>query len=201
MKLRLRSTSSKETLKIDVPSDCTLPQLKQIIAERIGIVASSSSASGSSAVTVSLNRRDELIGSPDESLQSLGVASGDLLFYAADSSVFLPQSQTVGFGSSQPVPSSDIGIVDCGNSGGLEDGKAAAVEVEGSGVRVWDEEMADSGNETLELEESGVGVEEESMVVDFQIDVNAKRRSMPHFLKNVCKEGEVVVLSGYRLWL
>ncbi|KAG4984373.1 hypothetical protein AAZX31_10G242900 [Glycine max] len=85
MKLRLRSLESKETLKIEVPdSCCSLQQLKDTVSHTI-----SSSSSSSSSVHLSLNRKDEIHApSPDEPLQSLGVAAGDLIFYSLNPTAF-----------------------------------------------------------------------------------------------------------------
>ncbi|XP_039156182.1 F-box protein SKIP22-like [Eucalyptus grandis] len=79
-KLRLRplEANSKDTLKLDVPDPCSLPQLRCILAGRL-----SPPPPPGSSFRLSLNRTDEL-QSPDpaRSLQSLGLASGDLLYYS-----------------------------------------------------------------------------------------------------------------------
>ncbi|KAJ7967605.1 F-box protein SKIP22-like [Quillaja saponaria] len=72
MKLRLRSLETKETLRVEVPSPCSLQGLKETLARVI------SSSSSSSNLHLSLNRKDEIqASSPEESLQSLGIAAGD----------------------------------------------------------------------------------------------------------------------------
>ncbi|PNY17474.1 F-box protein skip22-like [Trifolium pratense] len=100
MKLRLRSLESKETLKIEVPDPCSINQLKSTISQTIP------SPSSSSSLHLSLNRKDEINASSlndNESLNSLGIASGDLIFYTFNPNVFsietlphkpTPQQQT-----------------------------------------------------------------------------------------------------------
>ncbi|RDX79380.1 F-box protein SKIP22, partial [Mucuna pruriens] len=81
MKLRLRSLGSKETLKIEVPDSCSLQQLKDTVSHTI--------SSSSSSLHLSLNRNDEIhASSPHESLHSLGVAAGDLIFYSLNPTAF-----------------------------------------------------------------------------------------------------------------
>ncbi|KAL9682799.1 hypothetical protein QQ045_014608 [Rhodiola kirilowii] len=201
MKLRVRSMASKDTLKIEVPSDCTLHQLKQVISDRIG--------SASSALTVSLNRKDELFGSPEEPLHSLGVASGDLLFYTTDSSVLVPKTLTLGAessGSSQRVAVAfDVGMVDCGNSeavceaNAVDDSKESRIEEsEVERTQFGDAVMADvKFNETLQFEDSEVRPNDK-MEVDLPEDVTVTRQSTPYFLSNL-KDGQGNVLSGHSL--
>ncbi|GAB2286951.1 hypothetical protein Dimus_021338 [Dionaea muscipula] len=87
MKLRIRSLESKETLKIEVPDACTLQQLKQSLFARLSL--SSSSSTVPENLFLSLNRKDELCGSsPQDSIQSLGVASGDLIYYSVNPYAF-----------------------------------------------------------------------------------------------------------------
>ncbi|KAL1296157.1 hypothetical protein AAHE18_19G263300 [Arachis hypogaea] len=89
MKLRVRSLESKETLKIEVPNCCSLQQLKDTISHVI-------SSSSSSSLHLSLNRKDEIhASSPDDSIQSLGIASGDLVFYTLNPTAFSPETQTL----------------------------------------------------------------------------------------------------------
>ncbi|KAH9619581.1 hypothetical protein KSS87_013165, partial [Heliosperma pusillum] len=91
MKLRLRSLESKETHKIEVPNTCNLQQLKQIL--HLQLFPSSSSSTLQHNLFLSLNRKDELFGfSPDESLQSLGITSGDLIYFTQNPNVFSSQN-------------------------------------------------------------------------------------------------------------
>lgn len=84
MKLRLRSFESKETLKFEVPDPCSLQQLKYTISTIIP-----SPSSSSSSLHLSLNRKDEInTSSPTDSLHSIGIAGGDLIFYTFNSNAF-----------------------------------------------------------------------------------------------------------------
>ncbi|XP_024020941.1 F-box protein SKIP22 [Morus notabilis] len=78
MKLRVRSFDSKEILRIDITNDSSLQQLKEAIAQAIP-------SSYPSSLRLSLNRTDELrSSSSDDSLLSLGIAAGDLIFYSVE---------------------------------------------------------------------------------------------------------------------
>ncbi|XP_059446159.1 F-box protein SKIP22-like [Corylus avellana] len=85
MKLRIRSLESKQTLKVEIPTPSTLQQLKQTLSQSI---------SSSSSIYLSLNRKDELhASSPEASLQSLGITSGDLIFFTLNPTGFSSSSQ------------------------------------------------------------------------------------------------------------
>lgn len=100
MKLRLRSIETKETIRIELPTPCSLQQLKQILSQRF---ASSSSAS----IHLSLNRKEELLSSSsEETLQSLGVISGDLVFFSVNPNSFSCQSLALRFNAFQ-IPMSE----------------------------------------------------------------------------------------------
>ncbi|XP_075674108.1 F-box protein SKIP22-like [Castanea sativa] len=89
MKLRLRSLESKQTIKIELPNpSSTLQQLKQTLSQSL-------SSSSSSSLHFSLNRKDELhASSPEATLQSLGITSGDLIFFTHNPTAFSSQSQS-----------------------------------------------------------------------------------------------------------
>ncbi|KAM7258286.1 hypothetical protein ACFE04_014027 [Oxalis oulophora] len=80
MKLRLRSIESNETLRLELPS-CpppTLHQLQQLLFQSI-----SPPPSSSTGLYLSFNRKDPIIAaSDDDTLLSLGVTSGDLLYFS-----------------------------------------------------------------------------------------------------------------------
>ncbi|GAU14966.1 hypothetical protein TSUD_47610 [Trifolium subterraneum] len=111
MKLRLRSLESKETLKIEVPDPCSIHQLKSTISHTIP----SPSSSSSSSLHLSLNRKDEINSSSpndNESLHSLGIAAGDLIFYTFNPNAFsretlphkpTPQQQTNSNDNDPPI--------------------------------------------------------------------------------------------------
>ncbi|KAI3774647.1 hypothetical protein L1987_49206 [Smallanthus sonchifolius] len=83
MKLRLRSFETKETLKVEIPNPCSLQNLIELISEKL------SSPSLSSTVYFSLNRKDLLTtNSPEESIQSIGITSGDLIYYTTNTNGF-----------------------------------------------------------------------------------------------------------------
>lgn len=82
MKLRLRSLESKETLKIEVPDPCSFQQLQFTISQTIP-------SSSSSSIHLSLNRKDEIKAtSPNDSLHSIGITAGDLIFYTFNPNAF-----------------------------------------------------------------------------------------------------------------
>ncbi|XP_043711447.1 F-box protein SKIP22-like [Telopea speciosissima] len=88
MKLRVRALESKETLKIETPSPCSLQDLKNAVAEKISSLPET--------LHLSLNRKDEIPeSSPEESLQSLGITSGDLIFYTLNPNGFSGGTSTV----------------------------------------------------------------------------------------------------------
>ncbi|XP_059653073.1 F-box protein SKIP22-like [Cornus florida] len=84
MKLMLRSFETKVTLRIEVPNSCSLQHLKAVILQRI---------SSSSSIHLSLNRKDELHGSSQHTLQSLGIISGDLIFFTLNPNGFSSKTQ------------------------------------------------------------------------------------------------------------
>ncbi|XP_057495920.1 F-box protein SKIP22-like [Actinidia eriantha] len=89
MKLKLRSLETKETTKIEVPTPCSLQHLKEVISQRV-------SSSSPDSVHLSLNRKDELLGSsPHDSLQSLGIISGDLIFFTFNPNAFIVSSENL----------------------------------------------------------------------------------------------------------
>ena len=102
MKLRIRSSNTKETIRVEIPSSSSLRDLKNLIACRLtSEIPSSASLISPDAVHLSLNRTEEL---PDETLGTLGIASGDLLFYTLGDSRFSPPSSSIASGSSHTRP-------------------------------------------------------------------------------------------------
>ncbi|KAK2968919.1 hypothetical protein RJ640_018611 [Escallonia rubra] len=89
MKLRLRSLETKDTHKLEVPTPCSIQQLRQLLLQKIA------AASPSTSIQFSLNRKDDLFASPDESLQSLGVTSGDLIFFTLNPNGFSSQNPQI----------------------------------------------------------------------------------------------------------
>ncbi|XP_027162875.1 F-box protein SKIP22-like [Coffea eugenioides] len=106
MKLRIRSFGTKETLRIEVPIPCSLQQLKDIISQTLRPSTSSSPPAPSDSIHLSLNRKEEIqSSSPNEdTLQSLGITSGDLIFYTLDPSRF-SSSESLIPNSQEPISS------------------------------------------------------------------------------------------------
>ncbi|KAK1275233.1 putative F-box protein [Acorus gramineus] len=73
---------SKETVKIEAPPSSTVDDLKTLIAQEL------SPPPPPSSLRLSLNRKDEIGSSPDESLSSVGLTSGDLVFYSVNPDAF-----------------------------------------------------------------------------------------------------------------
>ncbi|KAL0384336.1 UNVERIFIED_CONTAM: F-box protein SKIP22 [Sesamum radiatum] len=183
MKLRLRSFESKETLKIEAPDSCSLPQLKQIVSQALPNSPSPAS------IRLSLNRKDELQSDGGDSLHSLGIAAGDLVFYSIEQGVSSNSQNSIppeadstpepGFKDSEcptsltaqntlpEAQSSDCVILDSQKEKILDRGSEM-------GVTVDDMEVDDEGNEN-----SCDGVLAE--VVD-------KSFSVPGFLRKVFME-------------
>ncbi|CAL9144970.1 unnamed protein product [Musa hybrid cultivar] len=103
MKLRIRSVASKETLRIQAPDPSSLHDLKTLIARALSSSSSISIPPGS--IRLSLNRKDELLPpSPHDSLHSLGLTSGNLIFF-----YIVPASQTLAPSpSSAPAPEGTV---------------------------------------------------------------------------------------------
>ncbi|KAK9000646.1 hypothetical protein V6N11_081135 [Hibiscus sabdariffa] len=81
MKLRLRNYDSKETQRIQVTPTCSFLQLQEALFASL--------PSPPSSLCFSLNAKDRLHApSPDTSLQSLGVAPGDLIYYSLNPNAF-----------------------------------------------------------------------------------------------------------------
>nr|DAD48234.1 TPA_asm: hypothetical protein HUJ06_018171 [Nelumbo nucifera] len=81
MKLRVRCLESKETFKIETPSPFSLQDLKSAISGKVSSLPET--------LHLSLNRKDKIDdSSPQASLQSLGINSGDLIFYTINPNDF-----------------------------------------------------------------------------------------------------------------
>lgn len=116
MKLRLRSLESKQTHRLEIPNTTNFQQLKEAIILQLFPSSSSSSSSQQHNLLLSLNKKDEIRGSsPDVSLQSLGVTSGDLIYYSINPFAFsspipdLPRGQ---LHDSRKISTNNAEIVD-----------------------------------------------------------------------------------------
>ncbi|KAL6211825.1 hypothetical protein ACLB2K_017048 [Fragaria x ananassa] len=187
MNLRLRSLETKETLRLEVPNLCSLNHLKQSLSESI-------SAAPSSSLRLSLNRRDELLASsPDASLASLGVTSGDLIFYSqtligdgASSSEAMAEDPRSG--SETLIGEGEALAEDPSFDSGMETLTGEGVSIaEDARYAVSDTQTLmdgrDSNSETLIGEGySGMEIDEESS------GVVRKKYSVPFFLRRVMRE-------------
>lgn len=128
MKVRLRSLENRETLGIEVPVPCSLRQFKLILSQRLP------SSPNPDSIHLSLNRVDEIqsLFPDEETLQALGIASGDLIFFVVGPEGFSSETLTTNSNSStQPSISlhqtgsrnsknSQLGYIDEPESSGLK---------------------------------------------------------------------------------
>ncbi|XP_054777581.1 F-box protein SKIP22-like [Prosopis cineraria] len=166
MKLRDRSLESKETLKIEVPDSCSLQQLKETLSRAI--------SSPSSSLHLSLNRKDEITASTaNESLHSIGIASGDLVFYSLNPNAFSLETALVHKPGPSETEHTDLVTQETPNqhssSGQMEVGET--------------DMMTDDISE-LEKPVISEGME----VIDGSVEVMGKNDSEPSFVKRVLRE-------------
>ncbi|WOH04823.1 hypothetical protein DCAR_0624235 [Daucus carota subsp. sativus] len=190
MKLRLRSIETNQTLKLEIPNSSSLLDLKQALCLQIN--------SSSDAIHLSLNRKEELLGeSSQQTLQSLGVISGDLLFFSVNSS----------FSSDPTRPSSEniqdsvnFSVVESDRVDNMKDESVNLNTHEGNCVNLdGDEKLVDSEtlgklddkNEgDLDSGDTRMGENAEFMEIDDEglyFDVG-KSLSVPGFLRKVFTE-------------
>ncbi|KAE8698568.1 hypothetical protein F3Y22_tig00110597pilonHSYRG00418 [Hibiscus syriacus] len=92
MKMRLRNYESKETQRIQLPSPCSFLQLQETL---FASLPSPPPHLSPSSVCFSLNAKDQLLApSPHTSLQYIGVASGDLIYFSLNPNAFSANSPT-----------------------------------------------------------------------------------------------------------
>lgn len=162
MKIRIQSEETKETMRFEIPDPCSFSDLKTLIASKL---SSSSNGLAPQSIRLTLNRKDELSpDSPSATLRSLGITSGDLIFFSFDPSLVL---DPMGIDSNEKVvPVAPI-------SGSVE-------ELLGSEKKL--EEGTSSQGETLDVDvEDGSELSEE----DVETFVIEKSSSVPCFLKRV----------------
>lgn len=193
MKLRLRSLESKETVRIEVPDQSTLQHLKETLLQTL------SSSFSADSLRLSLNRKDELRGSsPEDTLHSMGITSGDLLFFAFNPSGFSsqggtsiqsPQAPVPGASSSRPqVQGKQIQGIDCDlKKPRLENCHVVEHPPLSMGPESLGEEMT-TGSTVEEGEKILDSDCEEMDVEDEPIGVVEKKCSRPIFLRRVLKE-------------
>ncbi|GAV78816.1 F-box domain-containing protein/UN_NPL4 domain-containing protein [Cephalotus follicularis] len=84
MKLRLRSLETKDTIRVEIPFQSTLQHLHQTLSQSLSLPYPSS-------LYFSLNRKDSLhASSPHHLLSSLGITSGDLIYFSLNPTSFSP---------------------------------------------------------------------------------------------------------------
>ncbi|PUZ42078.1 hypothetical protein GQ55_9G555300 [Panicum hallii var. hallii] len=120
MKLRLRSMEARggggaavETHRVDLPPTATLADVKALLAAKI----SAAQPVPAESVRLSLNRSEELVSpDPAATLPALGLASGDLVFFAlspltvlAPPAQALPRNPSPGSGSAPTAMAGDGG--------------------------------------------------------------------------------------------
>lgn len=124
MKLRVRSLDSDKSFRIEIPNTSSLQELKQTIYQEL-----SSSSSSSPSLHLSLNRKDELQGtSPQDSLQSLGIISGDLIFYTSDPNRLCKQALTLPIPVQEPKSEERESLVLVVNGGNLSKGREKLID-------------------------------------------------------------------------
>lgn len=179
MKLRLRPFQSKETLKIEAPISCTLPHFRQILSETLPNSPSPAS------IRLSLNRKDYLHSDGADTLQSLGITAGDLIYFtieeaaaaAADSQIALPVAT-----DSAPTPrsecSSSLNTQNTLPGVGISDPAMPDSQKRKTlGVDSWTEVETESG---MEIDEEDSGIADESLEEDVD-----RSYSVPGFLRKV----------------
>ncbi|KAG2320922.1 hypothetical protein Bca52824_014135 [Brassica carinata] len=161
MKLRLRRHETRETLKLELPDSSTLHDLRRRINE-----------STPSSVHLSLNRKDELLASsPDDTLRSLGVTSGDLIYYSLVPSAFVASVDEIALASSSEGKSES-------------QNKAIVQDSIGIGFAATDVDMNIQDPE----EGSTSDLAPDPMDVEELAAAGSKRLSEPFFLKKILLE-------------
>jgi F-box protein 7 len=83
MKLRIRSIATKETISITITDTSSLRDLKTLIATSLANASTNPNPIAPDSIHLSLNRTDELLATnASDPLSSLGLTSGDLLFFS-----------------------------------------------------------------------------------------------------------------------
>ncbi|XP_010908979.1 F-box protein SKIP22 [Elaeis guineensis] len=199
MKLRVRSTATKETLRVEAPDAYSLHDLKSLIAAKL------SPSVPPDSIRLSLNRTDELLSpSPGDSLSSLGLTSGDLLFLS-----LAPGPQTL-TPDPAPIPPTESPDSDAPSqkdailktAATLDSNRPREIVAENPNFTVSSVQHAVSGPSlTLDSnrpQEMAAEYAEDHMEVEEESPVAKKSVSVPGFLKRVMEEekGEVKCILG-----
>lgn len=193
MKLRLRRHETRETLKLELADSSTLHDLRQRI-----------NASSPSSVHLSLNRKDELLApSPEDTLRSLGVTSGDLIYYSLDHSAFVASVQEIESASSSEthqalVPSGESSEGKSGESATLGPQSERNHDSMGIGftevvsdvdMNIEDQSIVNLNPGVEDSAEGSTGPDPMDVELDLELDAaGSKRLSVPFFLKKILLE-------------
>ncbi|MCL7025258.1 hypothetical protein MKW94_001980 [Papaver nudicaule] len=183
MKLRIRSLETKETLKIELPSPSSLQNLRETIASRISV--------SSEAIQLSLNRKDRIDAAPQYSLQAIGIASGDLIFYTLNPNGFVlgnPPPQ-IPISSQIHQVSNSIQTMEQGESS--NDNSVLNVNTSDETLTLASKEETPNLINSNENKETLALAEEDPMDVSDDENPNVvveKISSVPCFLRKVLKE-------------
>ncbi|XP_022941734.1 F-box protein SKIP22-like [Cucurbita moschata] len=193
MKLRLRSLDFQETVGIEVPDQCSFEHLKLTLLQTL------SSSVSADSLHLSLNQKDELqVSSEEDSLCSIGITSGDLVFFTFNSSQFPPRGERSIQSSPGPLP--DVYPQDSSSSRPQVEGE----QIQGSDFDLKDPRLENFepvflGPESLDAEATTGGtIEEEERILESDSEeMNAedepigdveKKCSKPIFLRRVMEE-------------
>ncbi|VVA92306.1 unnamed protein product [Arabis nemorensis] len=186
MKLRLRHHETRETLKLEFADTGTLHDLRRRI-----------NSSEPFSVHLSLNRKDELLSpSPEDTLRSLGVTSGDLIYYSLDHSSFAAPAQEIGLASSSGEANQGLVPTDDGKLEGPESERKFVHDSMGIGFAEADVVVSDQAKADLNPDPAEGSTEitegpETMDVEELDVEIAAagrKRLSEPFFLKNILLE-------------
>ncbi|OMO73832.1 hypothetical protein CCACVL1_17119 [Corchorus capsularis] len=177
MKLRVRNYETRETLKIQVPSPSSFFQLQGTLSLTLPAPHPSPSS-----LRFSLNAKDLLQApSPDATLQSLGVAPGDLIYFSLNPSAFSlspPIQDPMVEESNQLQPESstnqDTQVLQSSTNQDTQVLQSSQLQ----------EPMSKEPQFSLEAEEI-----EEAESMDIDALAVSERWSEPYFLRKVLKEG------------
>lgn len=175
MKLRLRRHETRETLRFELADSGTLNDLRRLI-----------NATAPSSVRLSLNRKDELISpSPEDTLRSLGVTSGDLIYYSLDHSAFVASIQRGESSNWKMGDYETLAPQSVMNQAFVHDSMGIGFAEVGV---VPDQAKSDLNSGVEDVTEGSMGMEgPEPMDVEL-VAAGSKRLSEPFFLKKVLLE-------------
>ncbi|CAN8313077.1 unnamed protein product [Cochlearia groenlandica] len=200
MKLRLRRHETRETLKLDLADTVTLHDLRRRI-----------NASEPNSVHLSLNRKDELLSpAPKVTIRSLGVTSGDLVYYSLDRSAFVESVHEIGVASSPAADEPDQATDPRGESPGetLDPKSESNHAFVSDSMVIESVDIKDQSKSDVEdpvAENPGMeGPDPMDVVEELDVDLadaGSKRLNEPFFLKKIIlgKSGDTSELTTLAL--